>query len=68
MTDWPPPAPDPPHELGEDPQTHLLPNLERLRAMTREERRDLLRRVAEWEGPLVEQFRERVHRLDGGDP
>ena len=62
--EWPDPQPDPETEPGEDPESHLLPNLDRLRAMTREQREDLRDRVADWEGPLVEQFRERVAELE----
>ena len=57
MTVWPDPQPDPEVEPGEDAETQLLPNMERLRAMTREQRDDLRDRVADWVGPLVEQFR-----------
>ena len=54
----------PDREHGEDPETHLLPNMERLRAMTPAQRADLRDRVADWVGPLVEQFRQRVAELD----
>lgn len=64
MTVWPDPQPDPPEKPGEDPDTHLLPNLDRLRRMSRAERHDLRHRVADWDGPLVEQFRQRVQELD----
>lgn len=62
--DWPDPAPEPEVEPGENPETHLLPTLDRLRSMTREQRHDLLERVADWTGPLVDQFRARVTELD----
>lgn len=65
MTDLPiEPVSEPAEEAGEDPETHLLPNLERLRAMTPEARRDLRDRVADWDGPLVDQFRARVAELE----
>jgi hypothetical protein len=54
---WPDPQPDPPAEPGEDFVTHLLPTLERLRAMTPRERFELLDLVDDWHGPLVERFR-----------
>lgn len=65
MTDinWPEPQPDSDSERGEDPETHLLPNLERLRNMTPEERRELVGLVADWRGELVERWRERVASL-----
>jgi hypothetical protein len=50
-------------EHGEDPETHLLPNLERLRNMTPEERQELVNLVRDWEGDLVERWRERVASL-----
>jgi hypothetical protein len=61
--EWPKPADDPVPERGEDPVTHLLPNLERLRAMRRRQRRHLLHLVEDWIGPKVEEFRERVASL-----
>jgi hypothetical protein len=65
MTDvnWPEPQPDPDEERGEDPEFHLLPNLQRLRNMTPEERQELRRLVADWTGELVERWRERVASL-----
>jgi hypothetical protein len=54
---WPEPADDPDVERGEDPETHLLPNLARLRAMTPDQRAELVELVRDWEGPLVERFR-----------
>jgi hypothetical protein len=64
VTVWPDPAPDPPVERGEDPVTQLLPNLERLRAMTPRQRRELVRLVIDWQGPLVEWFRDTVETID----
>lgn len=64
MTVWPGPRPDPAFEQGEDPDTHLLPNLERLRALDRDQRRRLVELVADWDGPLVEAFRARVRELE----
>lgn len=60
---WPDPAPEPDTEPGEDLDSHLLPNLHRLRTMTPEQRQDLLDRVRDWVGERVEQFRERVRSL-----
>ena len=60
---WPEPAPDPPAEPGENHETHLLPDLARLRAMTPAERAELVERVRDWQGPLVERFRNRVRGL-----
>ena len=51
-------------ERGENLDGHLLPTLERLQDMTRDERVDLRNRVAEWAGPLVDVFRDRVDALD----
>ena len=50
-------------EYGENLEGHLLPTRERLREMTRDERRDLRDRVADWDGPLVERFRAIVEEL-----
>ena len=61
--EWPEPQPDPEEEPGEDLGTHLLPTLHRLRTMTPEQRRDIVERVRDWEGPLVESFRRRVESL-----
>jgi hypothetical protein len=58
-TEWPPPQPDPPEELGETSEG-LLPTLERIRTMTKEELIELRDLVTSWEGTLVERFRERV--------
>jgi len=62
---WPPPAADIPDE-GEDPQSNLLPNPEDLKAMSREERREIFRLIESWEGPLVEWVRQEIRKLDGG--
>jgi hypothetical protein len=62
--DWPAPAHEPDIERGEDPDTHLLPNLARLQAMTPDQRRELVELVRDWEGPLVERFRARVANLE----
>lgn len=69
MTDqtvWPEPRPEPDVEHGEDPETHLLPNLERLRSLPPETRQELLDLVREWDGPVVERFRARVADLRAG--
>lgn len=65
MTDinWPEPQPDPDPERGEDSEFHLLPNPERLRNMTPEERQELIRLVVDWEGDLVARWREVVASL-----
>ena len=63
---WPDPADDLDEERGEDPETHLLPNLARLRAMTVEERDIVIVLVADWRGPLVDLLRERVEALREG--
>lgn len=60
----PPPKPDPEVEPGEDEHTHLLPNLERLRAMKPEDRQTLKQLVSDWDGPLVVEFRQRVDELE----
>jgi hypothetical protein len=65
--EWPFPRPDPEREPGEDRVSHLLPNRDRLRRMTREQRRDLLERVADWDGPLVVRFRAWVAELESTD-
>jgi hypothetical protein len=59
-------APEPAEEPGEDSESHLLPNLERLRAMPAQDREDLHELVRDWIGPKVEQFRERVTALREG--
>lgn len=56
---WPEPAPDPEEELGET-EEGLLPTLERIRNMDRPVLAELRDLVADWEGPLVTRFRERV--------
>ncbi|HEY2303249.1 MAG TPA: hypothetical protein VGH66_15220 [Acidimicrobiales bacterium] len=58
--DWPPPQPDPETEPGEDPETHLLPNLDRIRGMDLDDLRQLVEAVRDWEGPLVVEFRSRA--------
>jgi hypothetical protein len=62
--EWPDPRPDPDEEPGEDPESHLLPNLARLQAMTPEQRAELRELVADWEGPLVERFRQQVAEME----
>ena len=61
---WPDPAPDPYVEPGEDPGTHLLPNLTRLRFMDWDERFELLELVRDWDGPIVRRWRQTVADLD----
>lgn len=65
---WPDHAPEPDEERGEHPETHLLPNLDRLRAMTPEQRHDLLDRARHWMGPKVEEFRRQVREIDDESP
>jgi hypothetical protein len=60
---WPDPQPEPDEERGENPEFHLLPSLARLRAMTPEERQDIVDRIKDWIGDRVEQFRARVREL-----
>jgi hypothetical protein len=61
--DWPDPRPDPIVERGENLELHLLPDLQRLRALTPEQRHALVDLVADWIGPRVEVFRARVRGL-----
>jgi hypothetical protein len=67
VTVWPDPAPEPETERGEDTETHLLPNRERLARMTRAERRELADLVREWTGPVVQRWRRMVAELEGDD-
>lgn len=60
---WPDPQPDPETERGENSEFHLLPTLQRLRDMTPDERAELVELIRDWEGDLVEQWRERVAAL-----
>jgi hypothetical protein len=61
-TEWPPPAEDPELEPGEDPDTHLLPNRERWRELSRRDRRELLELIEDWRGPDVERWHREVAR------
>jgi hypothetical protein len=56
---WPEPAPDPAEEHGETTEG-VLPTLERIRTMSKEELTELRDLVLTWEGALVERFRQRV--------
>jgi hypothetical protein len=49
-----------PIEWGEDPQTGLLPDLDRLRTMTPTTRAVLVDLTADWVGPLVDAWRDDV--------
>jgi hypothetical protein len=60
---WPDPAPDPEVEPDEDPDFHLLPNRERWRRLSTEERVELLELIDDWDGPLVQRWREAVAGL-----
>lgn len=60
---WPEPQPDPDVEHGEDLDSHLLPNLARLRALTPDQRHELEQLVADWVGEHVEEFRRRLRSL-----
>lgn len=51
-------------ESGEDPVTGLLPNLAQLRAMTPAHRRELGDLTADWEGPMIEAWRNDLAALD----
>ena len=55
--EWPEPAPDPPSEPHES-RYGLLPSLERLRGMDRTTLLELREQVADWVGPVVEEWRQ----------
>jgi hypothetical protein len=57
--EWPAPQPDPEEEPNETTEG-LLPTLERIQTMDREDLIDLRDRVVYWTGPFVLRFRQRV--------
>jgi hypothetical protein len=60
----PDPEPEPEDEPEEDPETGILPNREKLRSLTREERHELRDLVIDWEGENVSTWRQMVRDVD----
>lgn len=61
--DWPPPRDDGGVEHGENVEHHLLPPLDRVRAMTPAQRARVLDAIADWVGDAVDDYRRRVRAL-----
>lgn len=59
---WPEPQPDPDVERGEG-EYGLLPSLDRMRGLSRASLLELREQVRDWEGPVVEQWRQRVSQV-----
>jgi hypothetical protein len=60
----PHPVPEPEEEPEEDPETGILPNREKLRKLTRDQRQELVDIVGDWTGENVSTWRQMVRDVD----